>query len=432
MNTIIETGSIVGLASQGQGIMRQEGFVTFIPFTARGDKLQYQTTQRKKKFAVGKLITLLEPSAERVTPKCPYYTTCGGCQLQHINYEAQVAYKRDWIEQALRKIGQFQDIDIPPVMPANQQWGYRRRINLILRPYEESFQVGYIALDNKSLVSIESCSIFVENDDPIIKAVQEIGKQLMCKNCLEGKVTILKDNLGYILHFYFRKMPKNLFQIISTCMATYPFINGILATSPQKTFQLGTIQTSCQIDQLSFDFTPKTFIQNHPEQSLNIYKTIENLAKKQQPKSVLDLYCGIGISSLLLGQQDCRVKGVELNPQAIELAKANAKKNHLGHVQFVIADVEKVLDQLLENDKPDFIIVNPPREGLSTATSKALQSKPAKTLIYVSCLPATLARDLKILCEKGYQLSSIQAFDMFPQTLHVETIAVLSSWKKKS
>lgn len=427
MNEMTQIGNIVGMASEGQGIVRQEGLVTFIPYTAQGDKVHYRIVQQKKNFAIGQLLDIIDPSPERTTPLCQYYEICGGCQLQHINYTAQVEYKRKWIEDALRKIGKFQDLTVPPVTPANLQWAYRRRVNLVLRRHEDAFQAGYVATDNKSLVVVENCPIFTKEKDPILKAVQEISSLLKSSDPFDGKVTILKSNDGYITHFHFRNMPENVFVILSSCIKTYPFITGILATSQRQSFEFGNIETSCQIDNLSFDFTPKTFIQNHPEQSLNIYKTIENVAERLKPKSTLDLYCGIGISSLLLAKLGGKVKGVELNPQSIELAKLNAKKNHLGHAQFVIADVEKVLAQLLENDKPDLIVVNPPREGLSPAVTKILGSKPAKTLLYISCMPSTLARDLKILCENGYKISSVQAFDMFPQTVHVETLVVLEN-----
>lgn len=427
MNDTLEIGNIVGLASEGQGIVRQEGLVTFIPFTAQGDRVEFQTTHRKKNFALGKLLKIVVPSQERTMPLCQYYEICGGCQLQHIKYEAQIEYKRKWIEDALKKIGKFQEISVPPLMPANLRWGYRRRVNLVLKCHHYTFQAGYIATDNKSLIAIENCPIFTNEKDPILKAIQKISSQLKSSDSRDGKVTILKDQLGYIVHFHFKNMPKNAFEVLSNCRKIYPFITGILASSQKKIFEFGVIDTSCEIDQLSFNFTPKTFIQNHPEQSLNIYKTIEHLTQRLKPKSILDLYCGIGISSLLLAKQAGKIKGVELNPQSIELAKLNAKKNNLTHIQFLIADVEQVLAQLIEKDKPDLIIVNPPREGLSAKVTQILKSQPIKNLIYISCMPSTLARDLKILCENNYQLTSVQAFDMFPQTVHVETLAVLQT-----
>jgi len=427
MNESIQTGQIVGLTSNGQGIVRQAGLVTFIPYTAEGDTVEYGLIQHKKNFAIGRLLNILEPSPTRTIPLCQYFGTCGGCQLQHINYETQVAHKHKWIEDAFKKIGKFENISIPSVRPANLQWSYRRHINLVLRKNGEVYQAGYIKTDNKTLIAIENCSIFKDKSDPIIKSIQEISCQLKSNDPYDGKVTILKHFNRYIAHFHFREMPVNAFEIFSECLKTYPLLNGLLATSRKKSFQFGVLETTCEIDGLIFDFTPKTFIQNHPEQGLNIYAAIEKIAEQNKAEKVLDLYCGIGISTLLLARKGCRVKGVELNPQSIEQAKKNAIKNHLELAQFVIADVEQVLAQLLTNDQPDFIIVNPPREGLSPKVVQIIKSKPAKTLIYISCMPSTLARDLKLLCEDGYQIAEVQCFDMFPQTVHVETLVVLKS-----
>jgi 23S rRNA (uracil1939-C5)-methyltransferase len=411
-------GYVVGIASEGQGIVRQDGLVTFIPFTATHDKIRYQTVQQKKNFAIGKLIDLIEPSPERIVPKCRYFGTCGGCQLQHIQYQAQLEYKRKWIEDALKKIGKFQ-ISVPPVTPAKAQWAYRRRINLVLKWDQGSFKAGYFATDNTSLVEVESCPIFIEEQDPILKHVQEISRQLTSRDPTDGKVTILKNSHGYIAHFHFKTLPENAEEVFS-----HSSFRGILASSRKKSLQFGTIETSCVVEGLEFTFNPKTFIQAHPEQSGNIYREIDNLGKILQPKRALDCYCGIGISTLLLARQGCETTGVELNTESIKLAKANAIKNGL-KAEFLTADVEKILASLLESKKPDLIILNPPREGLTPKIIQLIHSKPSKHLIYVSCMPATLARDLKSLCEKNYQISSVQAFDMFPQTVHVETLVYL-------
>jgi 23S rRNA (uracil1939-C5)-methyltransferase len=427
MNESLSSGPITGIASEGQGIVRQEGLVTFIPFTVPGDDIQYQITDHKKNFALGRLQHIIKASPERIPPLCSYYGTCGGCQLQHIQYEAQVTYKRQWIEEALKKIGKFAGITVPAITPANLQWAYRRRINLILKCQKNAYHAGYIANDNKSLVEIESCPIFVEKHDPIIKNVQDLCNKLIPADSTDGKVTILKSDHNYILHFHFKILPGNADKILSDALKS-PSIIGILATSQKKSLQFGAIAASCSIQDLSFDFSPTTFIQNHPEQSLNIYKKIATIAKESDAKKILDLYCGIGVSSLLLAKQKRHVKGVELNPLSIKQANANAKKNGLSSfTEFITADVEKVLTQILEKDQPDFIIVNPPREGLSSKVTQTLKSSPAKTLIYISCMPSTLARDLKILGEDKYEIASIEAFDMFPQTVHVETVVVLKA-----
>lgn len=423
--TKILTGHVVGMASEGQGIVRHEGLVTFIPFTTTGDLVHYEIIQKKKNFAVGKLVKLLEPSFERMNPRCPYFGTCGGCQLQHIQYASQLEYKRKWIEDALNKIGKLQ-VSVPPLTPSSLQWNYRRRINLFLKSTQGSFKAGYFATDNTSLIEVKCCPIFIDENDPILKSIQEICRQLKSNDPFDGKLTVLKSTTGYLLHFHFKTLPENAFKVLSNALKTFSFITGALASSKQKTLQFGSIETSCEVEGLTFDYNPKTFIQAHSEQSLNIYREIENLGSRLKPKSVLDLYCGIGISTLLLARQDFLTKGVELNPESIKLAKSNAVKNKLPKAQFITANVEKVLLQLLIDDKPNLVIVNPPREGLSPKINVIFQNNRIEHLIYVSCMPSTLARDLKELCENGYRISSIKAFDMFPQTIHVETLVLLA------
>lgn len=421
-----ETETVIDMASDGRGIVRHDNLVTFIPFTAQGDHIQYQITERKKNYSSGSLLQVLKPSPERITPLCPYFGTCGGCQLQHIQYTKQLEHKRKWVENALRKIGKLPDISISPVTPAHPQWNYRRHINLVLRKHQNHFQAGYIATDNKSLITIKSCPIFADANDPVLEAIQLISEQLNSSEAHDGKVTLLKSHLGYIAHFHFKTMPTNISEVLSKNFEAFSFLSGLLATSQKESFQWGTIDTSCIINDVSFDFSTKTFIQNHPEQSLNIYKKIIQLTADLKPVRVLDLYCGIGISSLLLAQQGSHVMGVELNRESIKFAESNVRKNQVKNARFMAANVENVLENLLKNEKPDLILVNPPREGLSPKVTQLLESCSASHIIYVSCMPSTLARDLHLICQKNYRIDFLQSFDMFPQTVHVETLVVLS------
>lgn len=422
--TEILKGYVDAMASKGQGIIRHNGLVTFTPFTAPGDKIQYELIQMKKNYALGKLVQVQEPSESRIPARCPYFGTCGGCQLQHINYASQLEYKREWIEDALNKIGKLK-VSVPSVTPAKQQWVYRRRVNLFLKYSKGSFKTGYFATDNTSILEVQSCPIFIDEKDPILKTTQELCSQLKCKDHFDARLTILKDGEKYLLHFNFRTLPENAYDLLSSFLEKHSFISGILASSKIKFLQFGISETTCQVAGLTFNLNTKTFIQAHPEQSENIYQEIKNLSIQLNPKEILDLYCGIGISTLLLAKQGFKTTGVESSPESIKFATANALKNGLTDTQFITADVKKVLAQLLHDQKPDFVIVNPPREGLSFQVNYILQNSKIEYLLYISCMPSTLARDLKLLCEKGFRIFSIKAFDMFPQTIHVETMVLL-------
>jgi len=419
-------GKVSNLAFGGEGIVRNEGLVVFIPFTAIGDEIHYRINQRKKNFAKGELIEILKASKERTKPLCPYYGSCGGCQLQHLTYEAQLESKRQWVEDALKKQAGLDGIEVPPVLAAEQQWGYRRRISLILRPHHGTYHAGYIALDNHSLIPIAQCPIFIPQEDSLLRKIQELVRQIPSQGNEDGKLTILKiEPEGFFLHFHFRRLPKNIENILKNAHMTNPEWLSIGASSPGKSFQIGQLETEIEVGNLRFTFSPKTFIQNHPAQSLKIYQRICAEANFLKKGNVLDLYCGVGISSLLLSKEGFSVTGIEFNAEAVRLANRNATKNGLSQTQFIQADVGKVLEKMLISKKPELVVVNPPREGLAVEVLHALNAHPPPTLIYISCMPPTLARDLKKLCNSKFKVVSIQAFDMFPQTTHLETLIVL-------
>ena len=426
MHHDIEIGSVEGIASEGQGIVRHDGRVTFIPFTAIGDTVRYQIDHHKKKYATATLLDVIDPSPNRVVPPCRYYGTCGGCQLQHVDYSTQLEYKRMWIENALRKIGGQADIVVPPVTPSNIEWSYRRRISLQLSPNEKGYRAGYITVDNKSLLEIDSCPIFTSDDDPILKELHSIAAKFHPACDESAKATILKcNNNKYLLHFHFKVMPKNGEEVCSNAVKNYDNLNGIVASSPKTTFSYGSIETNILIDKLNISFSPKTFVQNHPEQSLNIYRLVENYAAKIRPASTLDLYCGIGITSLLIARHGKHITGIEFNKQSVAFAKSNAQHNGIENATFIADMAEKALPSCLKKGKPDLIVINPPREGVAPDVLQLLCKSKARSLIYISCMPSTLARDLKALCEAGYKIQSITPFDMFPQTIHVETVIIL-------
>lgn len=426
----IFTGEVTSLAFGGQGIIRQEGFVVFVPFTAIGDRITYRIINKKKSYANGELLSVLQKSAERTTPLCPYFEKCGGCQLQHLTYQAQLEHKKQCVEDALKRIGHLKNAPVSSLIASQQQYAYRRHINLTLRPKNDFFEAGYIASDHRSLLEVEVCPIFTAqtalNSPNIIKEIQAVSKKLKSQPGNEGKVSILKQENGqFLLHFHFKHLPPNASKVLEAALTDYPDWAGVALGSPHKTLSFGNATTTLNIEGLRFTISPHAFIQNHPEQSLNIYHEILKIAAELNAKNVLDLYCGIGISSLLLAKQGCEVLGIESNSDAIKLARANANQNKISNVNFLCADVQDVLAATSKKFKPELVIVNPPREGLYPKVVQELLDMRAKAIVYISCMPSTLARDLGLLCQEHYQIQACQPFDMFPQTGHVETLVLL-------
>lgn len=422
VDQIIE-GEIETIAFGGEGILRYRGFVIFIPFTAVGDRISCRITRVKRSFAKGVLVELKRASQYRVTPQCPYFGACGGCQLQHLNEKAQLKYKLAAVNDALTRIGH---LSIPSfdIVPATLNWSYRRHITLHLRPKGKGFEAGYIGQDNHSLVVVQTCPIFNELEDSILQQLQQFIEQLPHFS-QEGRLVVLKNHRHqFILFFQFEhSWPVDL-PIFQSALQQFPTIAGILIQTSDNFISLGDPYSEHKLEGLTFRFSPETFIQNHPEQSANIYRQISQFATQSSQRHILDLYCGFGMTSLLLAKQGYSMTGIEQNPKAIQFAQENAAFNHLKNVRFIQGDVEKIMPQWLKNHQASLIIVNPPRQGLTKKVVQLLLKAQTESLIYISCLPSTLARDLETLSQ-DYKLEQGIVYDMFPQTAHVETLVYL-------
>lgn len=419
--TLIQ-GTVTSLAYGGKGILRTpEQMVIFVPFTAPGDVIECRLTRVKKNYAEGTLVSILKPSAIRTTPLCPYFGTCGGCQLQHMTYPAQAAYKQKAVHDAISRIYPDAQVTLSEAAPL---WAYRTHISMTLRTTETGFIGGYFAEDNNSLVQATECPIFCDKSDPILKILAAFIAELTPEGREDGKVKVLKDsNQNHIFSFHFKHLPKN-FAVVSKKYLKDALI-GISGSGIGQNATSGTLEMNFSIDGKQFTTSPDAFLQAHPEQSAEIYREVGKYLEASPANLLIDLYCGIGVSSILASPFAKAIEGVEMNKTAVKLAKKNADRAKLAHVNFTVNSVEKELDSLLKKN-PDAAIVNPPREGLSREVAEKLATSQLKTIIYISCQPATLSRDLQILKKGGYSLKKVQAFDMFPQTGHVETLAFLS------
>lgn len=411
-------GKILDLAFGGKGILRNsEGKVVFIPYTIPGERVRYVIAKDKKHYAEGALTEVLEPSPERITPACPYFTKCGGCQLQHIDYPAQVRYKKAAIEQALRTV--YPDAGIQ-MTPSRTPWEYRRRIHLTLHPTQNGFMTGYIGQDNRSLVQVEQCPIFTAPNDPVIKITAEIAARLQAERSNSGKALLIKASAGkYLLHFHFKECPKNAREILSKSLKDP--LCAIELSAPRSHLSYGNKQLSMEIEGLNVSYASDAFIQNHPDESALIYQEVAHRIQEISPEKMLDLYSGIGISSLLAAPFCKEIDAVELNRHAVTIAKENAAANQKRNICFHEGKVEEALTNLLKKNQT-LALCNPPREGMDKAACHMIAASTVQDLLYISCHPATLARDLKIFKESGFIYKEGKGFDMFPQTGHVETL----------
>lgn len=386
MSKTSKLNQIEKLVFGGNGLTRIDGQVTFVPFSAPGDEVTLNITKKKRHYQLASIDQIIKEGPERVVPKCPHYQTCAGCQLQHLSYAGQLEAKQQFIREALK-------VEEVPITPSPNEWAYRSHIRLNLAKEGEGFKMGYIGWDNHTLVAPALCPLFSEDSS----FFSQLGKALLDlpnDGIKSASLRVFKqEGKIYLAFSTFPRLPKTLI--------SFPFAEAVAYKSPGKERTMGKIP-----------FSPYGFMQSNKEVTAKIYEMIKTRAGST-PKNILDLYCGAGITSHLLAENGHTVIGVEANSSLIPKSTT---------VKFICDKVEKALPRLLKTFTPDLIIVNPPRTGLSEAVLPHLK---APEIFYLSCMPSTLGRDLERLSFR-YNLESVQAFDMFPQTTHVETLVKLS------
>lgn len=423
--TILQ-GRVEKLIFSGLGLIRLDSKVIFVEDVIAGELVEVEIVETKKSYAVAKLLRVLEKSPLRITPRCPHFGVCGGCQLQHIQYEAQVALKADWLQETLLRIGKITlDCEIKQV-PATKDYEYRRKVLLHASIEGDDVHIGYRARDPKLLVDTQVCPIFVSEQNPIISDAKKILEKFrgVYSGSIAVHLMILEENRYYIRLVFENPLPSTAQSVLDECVREFSF-HCISFQDLEKDMSSGS--TICQIalDGMMFYCEQDTFLQNHADQSVKLYREIVSFAKKESKGlPVLDLYCGIGITSLQIAKEGIKCLGIESVPSAIFCAEKSRTKNALNNAEFITGKVEKVLPKLKKNTY-GFIVLNPPRTGLSDVVRELLLKILPKTILYVSCMPSTLARDLKEFCEKGYAIEHVSCYDMFCQTTHLESLVVL-------
>lgn len=422
IGTIIED-KIETLAFGGDGIMRHQGQVIFTPFALPGDKSRIKITHSKKTFARAKLLHVVTPSKDRIEALCPAFSQCGGCQMQNTTYENQLIIKHQFVKDALTRIGGLKELEVKPTLGTKEQWHYRRHIRL----HFLGSRVGYFDQDNK-IIEITQCPIFSSDMQSILKEIKSLCVKIQKLNPnAAGDISLFKaaDNkyvLGFTMPIYFFEVVK----FLKTLMDNQTYWQGVWWNINEKLTETGNCNMEFEIDGLKIGYGPTAFVQAHPQQSAKLYLDLTNDIVATKPNKVLDLYSGIGVTSVLLKNRGLDVVGVEGSLKAVELAEKNQMNNNLGDITWHVGNIDDVLPEILDSVKADVVIVNPPRTGLNPPVKEALLKHAPKNIFYISCMPATLARDLATLCAQGYHVDKCQPYDLFPQTTHVETYLKLT------
>lgn len=446
------TMSITDIGTNGEGIGRIDGYTVFVEGALPEEVIKVLIVKTKKHFGYGKLLEILEPSPHRVTPACPVAAKCGGCQLQHLSYEGQLAFKTKKVKDHLERIGGFSGISVGYAKGMEEPWRYRNKAQFPVGGKTGEPEIGFYAKRSHRIIDTPVCMLQNEVNDRIVKIIRaflaEYEIPLYDETIHRGLVRHILTRMGrctgeimVCLVVNGRKLPhcdvlverlreiEGMTSIVLNVNTDQT--NVILGTEVHVLWGKETIRD--YIGDVQFEISPLSFYQVNPLQTQVLYQTALDFAELEGNETVLDLYCGIGTISLFFAQKAKHVFGVEIVPEAIADAKRNAALNGMNNADFAVGAAEDVIPRLYEEKgiTADVVVVDPPRKGCDSVLLDTIAAISPKKVVYVSCDSATLARDLAYLCPKGYTIEKVQVVDMFPHTVHVETVVLLSKLNAK-
>lgn len=436
------------LTHQGNGVGKVDGYPLFVPFALPGEEGSVKIVKVNKNFGYGKLLDIHKKSPRRVEPPCHVYERCGGCQLQHMSYEQQLQMKQDQVKHAMQKIARLPDVLVHPTLGMDHPWRYRNNVQIPVGEKDGHLITGFYQRRSHNIVdNMKTCIIQDELNDDAVRVVREAADRLGIRAYDEkqhrgvlrhivarsGKAT---GELMVILITRTKKLP-HAQKIVEEIRKGLPYVTSIIHNvNPDRTNVIygkdshvmwGESYIHDRIEDLTFAISPRSFYQVNSVQTEVLYNKALEYAQISKTDTVIDAYCGIGTISLFLARQAKKVYGIEIVPEAISDAKKNAKMNGIMNVEFVVGAAEKVMPWWkAQGLDPDVIVVDPPRKGCDEVFLQAMLDMEPKRIVYVSCNPSTLARDLRILEDGGYETKEVQPVDMFGQTGHVELVALMS------
>ena len=437
----------------GEGIGKADGFTVFVKDAVIGDTVTAKIIKAKKNYGYGRLMEVLKPSPYRVEPKCEFARQCGGCQLQALSYDQQLVFKTNKVKGHLERIGGFTDIPMEPIIGMDELFHYRNKAQFpVGRNKEGKIVTGFYAGRTHNIIENRDCALGVAENkevlDRVIAHMEKYGIEPYNEATGKGLVRHVLIRYGYFtkevmvcLILNGNKIPKEEQLVKSLC--EIPGMTSITINVNKKHSNVilgeeirllwGQEYITDRIGDISYQISPLSFYQVNPMQTQKLYAKALEYADLHGEETVWDLYCGIGTISLFLAQKAKFVRGVEIVPAAIENAKENAKLNGLENTEFFVGKAEEVLPREYKKNGvyADVIVVDPPRKGCDETLLETMIEMNPERIVYVSCDSATLARDLKYLCERGYELRKVCPVDQFGMTVHVETVCLLSKLNAK-
>lgn len=446
-NDVIEAAEIVDLTHEGLGIAKIEGYPVFIEGALIGETVDFKVIKEGKTFGVGKLMKIVKESSDRVEIKDKAYAQTGTMPLQHLSYEAQLAFKKNQVENVLQKIAKLPNVKVNETIGMDHPFGYRNKAQIPVRKLKGKMETGVFRKNSHDLIPMEDFKIQDPEIDKAIVVVRDIMRKYSVKPYNE------KENTGNLRHILVRRgyhtgemmivlvtrTPK-LFphsKIVPDILEALPEVVSIVQNvNPKKTNVIlgqeviilhGKDKYRDKLLGHTFEISHRSFFQVNTPQAEVLYSKVLELAELTGEETVIDAYCGIGTITLALAEKAKEVYGIEFIEPAVEDAKRNAALNGIENVTYQAGAAEDVmLEWSKEDRKADLLVVDPPRKGLDGQFIDAVLTMQPEKMVYVSCNPSTLARDLALLVEGGYSVKEVQPVDMFPQTSHVESITLLT------
>jgi len=436
---------ITDYTAEGQGVAHIEGCAVFIPNAIAGERVQIRIEKAQKTWAAGKIVTILEKSPHRVNRECPVAKKCGGCDFWHMDYEEETRLKAERVRTCLNRMG-GENLEAVPILAAPTCYGYRNKAQYPVSAKKGRAYAGFFRAGTHDVVEMERCRILPEEADKV--------KDIVIGYVNQFHVSVYDETAhkGLLRHIYVRrgavsgeilvclvvngeKLPRAEV-LIDRLKQVKGFTTLVLSVNERKgnavlgdrfitLYGPGYIEdTLCG---LTFRLSPRSFYQVNHTQAQRLYDLAISQAGITKSDTVLDLYCGVGTITLIMAKAAGKVIGVEVIPQAVEDARDNAARNGITNAEFLCGDAgEAALKLEAQGVHPDVVVVDPPRKGLSADAIEAIAAMAPRRVVYVSCDPATLARDAALLKQRGYGLENAQAADLFPRCAHVESIVCLS------
>lgn len=432
---------------EGEGVCKINGYTLFVPGGVEGDFVKIKVVKTNKSYGYAKLVEVFTKSPNRTEPPCPYYISCGGCNLMHIDYNHQLKLKQKQVIDALERIGGFKGVKVSDTIGMEYPFEFRNKIQFPIGEQNGQTVWGLYRRRSHNIIPIKNCLVGGRQCNPILQAVTKYMRQFNVGAYNEA------SHSGVIRHVFIRSSDatEEIMVVIVTNSINIPspdiLVELIKDSSPGVVSiiqNINTIKTNVILgnhnivlwgrdtitdilDGLSFEISPNSFYQINSRQTTTLYKEALKAAGLTGSEVVFDLYCGAGTISLFLARQAKKVIGIEIVESAVEDARKNARKNQIENAFFYAGAVEEVVEELYkEKVYADVVVLDPPRKGSDNVTLSTILKMSPKRIVYVSCNPATLARDLKHLSEGGYVVKSVVPVDMFPQTTHVETVVLMS------